>query len=327
MPQPVIATSNFTQFEKDFFITNAVIGMDTLMSGLLYTVEGVKNDQYTFPAMNATVKLQARSLYPTNGGVINLTNKDVLLGSFQAYTEFQPSDFENHWHQTQLNNNLLSRGLPSTFENYIAAYYTQKVFEPIENMIHIGSTTYTTSAGTGQPNENHKYFNGIIKQALSNSALQVASPSAITSANVISKMEAAKNLMPKALLSKANRYQRLKYVMSVEDFQKYEEALTSTSFKNNDTTDKGLQRYKGYDIVVLAGVPENTFYFCEAASDIYSNLLLCLTAWENMSFEINRVQNNSEAVFYKHINKMGVGIARPSEFVIHTTKVAADFNA
>ena len=32
----VLSTTNYTQFEKDFFITEAVIGLDTFSAGLMY---------------------------------------------------------------------------------------------------------------------------------------------------------------------------------------------------------------------------------------------------------------------------------------------------
>jgi len=329
----VLSTTNYTQFEKDFFITEAVIGLDTVNKGLMYVATGVKNDQYVFPKLSASPKLQAASSTPTTSGTTTLSNRTVTLGKFQAYEEFEPAIFENHWHQAELSDRLLARALPVTFQNYLTTYYTQKTFVPIEQMIHLGSTSYdVTSGGSAEPgvgaNEQLIYFDGIIKTALNAStpALQVSSPSAITSSNVITKMEAAKNKMPIALLSKANRYERLKFIMSVVDAQKYEEALTTTTYKNNDTTERGLNRYKGYEVVVCAGLPENTFYFCEATTDLESNLQLCVTDMDNLSFEINRLQNNSTLHFYKAIMKMGVGIAKPSEFVIHTTKVLSDFS-
>jgi hypothetical protein len=333
----VLSTANYTQFEKDFFITEAVIGLDTVNKGLMYVATGVKNDQYAFPVLSAAPKLQAYGSTPTASGTTTLSNRLLTLGKFQAYEEFEPSVFENHWHKDELADRLLARSLPTTFQNYLTTYYTQKTFKPIEEMIHIGSTSYVTTSGgsaaTGGVNEQRIYFDGIIKTALNATtpALQVASPSAITSANVISKMEAAKNKLGSttsgiALLSRANRYDRLKYVMSVVDALKYEDALTTTTYKNNDTTERGLNKYKGYEVVVVAGLPENTFYFGEFAGDLNSNLQLAVTDMDNLSFEINRLQNNSALFFYKAIMKMGVGIAKPSEFVIHTTYVLSDFS-
>lgn len=323
----VLSTSNFTQFEKEFFITEAVIGLDTINNGLMYIATGVKNDQFTFPVLSANPKAKARSLFPTDSQTTTLSNKNLLLGAFQFYETFDPTIFENHWQQSEVNDVLLSRQLPTTFVNYLGSYYTAKAFSQIEQMIHIGSTSYATSAAPGNANEGLTFFDGLIKQAIVGGALQVASPSAITSANIIAKMDAAKNLLPAPILSGANRYKRLRYIMGVVDYQKYEDALTNNAFKNNQTTDKGLTTYKGYSIAVCAGIPENTFYFCEATTDVTSNLMMPITSMENVSFEINRVQNNSVAQFYKAVVKMGVGIAKFNEFAIHTTKVIGDFNA
>ena len=346
----VLSTSNYTQFEKDFFVTEAVIGLDTVNAGLMYVATGVKNDQYSFPNLNANTRLQAFGSTPSTRGTTTLSNRNITLGKFMGYEEFEPAIFENHWHVTQLSDNLLKRSLPVTFQNYLTTYYTQKMFVPIEKMIHIGSTSYdTASGGSAQPstfnadgtinvaggvNEQNIYFDGIIKQALNAStpALQVASPVALTSANIISKMEAAKVKLGTttgglALLSRSDRYKRLKFIMGVLDYQKYEDALTTTTYKNNDTTEKGINRYKGYEVVVCAGIPENTFYFCEATTDLNSNLQLAVTDLDNLTFEINFLQNNSTKYFYKCLMKMGVGIAKPQEFVIYTTMVLADFSA
>lgn len=328
-----LTTPNYTQFEKGFFITEAVTGLDTINNGLMYVATGVKNDKYTFPVFTANPVLNPRTLLPVDNSTTVLKNKDVNLGAFEAYELFDPTVFENHWHQDQLTDKLLARKLPATFTNYLGGWYTAKTFVPVETMIHMGSTTYlTTSGGTAETpasaNYSIRYFDGIIKQALNAStpAIQVGSPVALTSSNIIAKFEAAKNLAPKALLSSPARYKRMKFIVSVIDQQKYEEALTSTTYKNNDTTEKGLNKYKGYEVVVVAGLPENTFYFAEATTDVESNLHMAVTSMDNLSFIIDRLQNNSSAWFYKAIAKMGVGIAKPTEFVIYTTQVLANFS-
>jgi hypothetical protein len=325
-----LGTANYTQFEKDFFITDAVIDLNTVNAGLMYVATGIKNDQYAIPKLTSNPQLNPRTATPAPYGSTALDNKIIALGKFQAYEEFDPSIFENHWHVDELNDRLLARGLPSTFSTYLGAYYTKKTFAPVETLIHMGSLGYTASKGTiSTPgvNWNFQYVDGIVRQAITGGALQVASPVVLTSANIISKMEAAKALMPKALLANPARYNRLKFVMSVEDGQKYEDALTNTSFKNNDTTEASIRKYKGYRIEVVAGLPEDTFYFCEATTDVNSNLHMPLTETIGMDFNIDKLQANSDLYFYKGLVKMGVGIAKPNEFVIYTTKVAADFTA
>jgi hypothetical protein len=323
-------TSNFTQFEKGFFITEAVIGLDTINKGLAYVAQGVKNDQYTFPVLTANVVLNPRTALPVDNNTTVLSNRTITLGAFEAFEIFDPSIFENHWQQSELADKMLSRTLPATFLNYLGGFYTQKTFAPVERMIHEGSTSYTTTASTpASANYSIKHFDGLIKTALNATtpALQVGTPVALTSANIIAKMELAKALMPKALLASADRYKKLKFIMSVEDAQKYEDALVNTTYKNNDTTEAGLNKYKGYTIEVTAGLPENTFYFCEATSQITSNIQLAVASLDNLSFIVDKYVSYAQLWFYKAVAKMGVGIAKPSEFVIYTTKTLASFNA
>jgi hypothetical protein len=326
-----LTTPNYTQYEKDFFITDAVIDLTTVSAGLMYVATGVKNDQYAIPTLSSTPQLNPYSATPTSYGSTVLGNRTVTLGKFMPYEEFNPNVFENHWHVDQLTDRLMARQLPATFENYLGAYYTKKTFAPIETAIHMGSTGYTTSKGViGTPgvNWNYQHFDGIIRQAvLDGTSLKVASPVALTSANIISKLEAAKNLLPTALLADPKRYEKVKFIMSVLDIQKYEEALASTTYKNQDTTEAGARKYKGYKIEVVAGLPENTFYFCEATTAPTSNLHMPVTETLGMNFNIDRLQNNSDLYFYKGMIKMGVTVAKMNEFVIYTTKVAADFTA
>jgi hypothetical protein len=326
-----LTTPNYTQYEKDFFITEAVIDLTTVNAGLMYVATGVKNDQYVVPTLSSNPLLQPYAATPTSAGTTTLGNKTITLGKFMPYEDFNPNIFENHWHVDQLTDRLMARQLPATFENYLGTYYTRKTFAPIETAIHMGSKGYTASVGTvGSPgvNFNNQHFDGIIRQAvLDGTSLKVASPVALTSANIISKMEAAKNLLPTALLADPKRYEKVKFIMSVLDFQKYEEALATTSFKNQDTTEAGARKYKGYKIEVVAGLPENTFYFCEATTAPTSNLHMPVTEAIGMNFEINKLQANSDLYFYKGMVKMGVTVAKMNEFVIYTTKIAGDFTA
>jgi len=321
--QLVLSTPNYTQAEKNFFITDAVISLDSVNANLFYVASDVKNDQYTFPKVTSTIVLQDRASIPTNAGSTTLSNKDCPLGSFMGYSEFEPAIFENHWHVDQISEKLLTRSLPVTFENYLASNYTQQVLAPIELMIWQGSKTYTGATN------NLRFVDGIIKQCLTpaTAAISITGASPVTSANIISKMEALKNAAPRALLSNADRYTKLKFILSVEDGQKYEDALTNTTYKNNDTTERGLNRYKGYDVVIVAGMPEHTMFFGWADGTVNSNLHMPISSIDNMTFDLNRLQNNSTLYFYKMLFKFGVGVAKPYELAMHTTKTLADFSS
>lgn len=317
-----LTTPNYTQAEKNFFITDAVIGLDSLNAGLFYLATDVKNDQYTFPKATSTVVLQAPSDLPTSAGATVLSNRTTVLGKFENYAEFNPSIFENHWQQDQISSNLLARGLGQTFENYLTTYYTALSLSPIENMIWMGSTTFTGATN------NNRFIDGIVKQSLTpaTSALTVTGAS-VTVGNIIGKLEEmrVKLASVKGLMTDPNRYKKLKFLMSVEDALKYEAALQTTTFKNQNTTERGINQYAGYEIIVLAGLPEHTIFFLHADKTVNSNLHMPLTGTENMNFELAKLQANSPLYFYKLMFKFGVGINKPYEAVMHTTKVLGDF--
>lgn len=323
-----LTSPNYTQAEKNFFISDAIISLDTLNANLFYIAEDVKNDKYTFPKVVSTVVLQNRASIPTSSGTTILSNKDVNLGAFMGYTEFEPAVFENHWHVDQISSRMLDRGLPVTFENYLAGTYTAQNLAPIETMIWMGSTTYTASAAPGAANANYVFIDGIIKQCLTPATLALnTTNSGLTSANIIGYMEAMKNSLPVALLSKSDRYRGLKFIMSVMDAQKYEDALATTTYKNQDTTERGLNRYKGYDIIVVAGLPEHTMFFAWADNSVNSAFHMPVSSMDNMQFDLNRLQNNSTLWFYKILFKFGVGCSKPYEVAMCTNKTLASFNA
>jgi hypothetical protein len=316
----ILTTPNYTQAEKNFFITDAVIALDSLNANLFYIASDVHNDQYTFPKVQSTIVLQDRASIPTASGSTTLSNKDCVLGSFMGYAEFEPTVFENHWQQADISSKLLMRGLPVTFENYLSSNYTSQVLANVENLIWKGSKTYTGATN------NLRFVDGIIKQCLTPAtSANTSINTGLTSANIIAEMEKVKQLTPRALLSRADRYTKLRFVMSVEDGQKYEDALTTTTFKNNDTTERGLNKYKGYEVVVVAGMPENTFFFGWADASVQSNLHMPISSIENMQFDLNRLQNNSTLWFYKMLFKFGVGVAKPYEMQMSTNLTLAFF--
>ena len=55
----------------------------------------------------------------------------------------------------------------------------------------------------------------------------------------------------------ATAVKELRVLVSYADKSKYEEALRLDTFRRQNTTDEGLDTWAGYDVVPLAGLPEN----------------------------------------------------------------------
>jgi len=253
------------------------------------------------------------------------------------YTEFNPRDFEQHWLAEQLSPTLLARELPLTVENYMMQIGLNRVIEQIEIGSWMGSTTYTAAPGT-TGNGQIVFFDGFLKKMIADSAvLKVASPlplsAAATSGSVYNIVDAFNALLAlcaankKALLSKPSRYQRLKFIVSVNTEQIYHTFLTTTlTFKGVNTTESGINKFKGYEIVPLAGVPDDTIIFTEALDDTSSNLYIGMNSQEDNNLQLQRLQNNSELFFLKGLMKYDVQYGFSDQVFLFTTKVIGDFS-
>lgn len=330
---------NDTQYAGTFasyFWLPATFGMDTIQKGAAFVQDGIKK-QHTIGRVNVTNPLQKRAATPTGGGSFTIDGRTLEPQDIMAYWEFNPRDFEAHWLAEQLSPALLARELPVTAENYMLQMALNRVFEQIEAGIWMGSTTYTStpgSAGNGQI----CFFDGFLKKMVNDSAIhQVPSPGTLTDQatgsgnyNIVDAFNALIAMAAtnkKALLSRPSRYDRLKFFVSINTEQVYQTFITTTqNFKGVNTTEKGINKFKGYEIVPLAGLPDNTIVFCEGLPDTSSNLYIGMNSTEDNQLQLMRLQNNSELFFLKGLMKFDVQYGFSDQVFLYTTLTADAFN-
>ncbi len=332
MPEAlIIEDTNYAgTAEASFMLTRAVVGADTIQKGCIYVEDGIKK-QKTIPRIEVANFMQKRKATPTSQGTVTVDGNMLIPQDLMLYYEFNPRDYEQHWYAEELNPKLLGRELPVTAENFMMMQVMKRLNEFFENAIWRSRIEYdpegqdvnpSSKGDTGSDAPNYFYFDGLIKKALAASdTVSVASPVALTSSNIRTQFLAAYDLVPKALLF---RYGMggLKFHVSYADQQKYEEALTSDAYKNNDTSDRGINKYKGYEVVPLAGLPENTFFVTISKPDLESNLWLGINSTEDNQLELMRLQNNSELFFVKGLFKMDTQIGFTDQLVMYTTLTA-----
>jgi hypothetical protein len=315
--------------EASYMITQATFGLATVQEGVAYVKDGIKK-KHNIPKIDIVNPLQKRQPIPVQDPSKKAVVTGVVLDpqDIMGYEELNPRDWESHFYAEQLNQTLIARELPVTVANYLMQLYLNRCFEKIELGLHQGSLTYTVA---GDPNGQISFFDGLIKKALTGNgtdlSLQVGSPAVLTISNIQTQMQAAYELVPKGILANAKRRANLKYLVSVEDDLIYEDYITTSRvYKNNDDTERGIRKYKGIPIVVLPGLPKDTFYLCEAIPDITTNIWIGTNSMEDLQIMFMKLQNNSELWFFKALFKFDVQIAKYNEFVIHTTKVIGDFS-
>ena len=123
----------------------------------------------------------------------------------------------------------------------------------------------------------------------------------------------------RAMLADASRYNRLKFICSIETAVIYEQFLTTQLFKNNDTTEAGINKYKGYDVVPVFGMPNNTIVFTEAISDTTGNLFFGVNSEADETIQLERTMAASETFFMKMLLKCDVNYGRGDKTYIYTT--------
>lgn len=313
-----------------YMITRAVVDADTINKKCIMVEDGIKK-QRSIPRIEIGSLFQKRAATPQSQGVVTVDSALLVPQDLMMYFEFNPRDFESHWYAAQLENKLLDRTLPATVENFMMMQTMKRANEFFENAIWRSRIAYDpagtaldpTTKGAAATDASYLYFDGLIKKALANaSTIQVGSPVALTggaSGNIITQFQAAYALVPPALLFKYGTG-GLKYLVSYADQQKYENTLQLlTTFKNQDSTDKAINRYNGYEVVPCAGIPANTFFLVIAKPDIDSNLWLGMNSTDDNQLQLQKVQNNSEMYFVKGLFKIDTQIGFADQLVMYTT--------
>ena len=95
-------------------------------------------------------------------------------------------------------------------------------------------------------------FDGILTQAARDTEVVVVSAPSDTS-SMLAKLKAVRAAVPKALRENPN----LRILMSIDDFDKYDNELTEREYKNASETDLNKKRYKGITIETLNSWPDD----------------------------------------------------------------------
>ena len=331
----VISDVSYAGTFASYFWLPATFGMDTIQKGAVFVKDGIKK-AHMIGRMDFANPLQRRTATPTSAGSFTVDGRVLNPFDLMLYSEFNPRDFEQHWLAEQLSPTLLARELPVTAENYMMQMALNRAFEQIELGIWMGSTTYTAADGT-TGNGQLKWFDGFLKKMVNDALVpKVASPLPLTAApsggglyNVASAMDALITSVAttkKAMLSNPGRYKRMKFLVSINTEQIYQTYITtSTIYKGVNTTDEGINKYKGYEIVPLAGLADDTILFCEATDTADSNLYVGMNSTEDNNLQLQRLQANSELFFLKGLMKYDVQYGFSEQVFLYTTLVTGSF--
>jgi len=302
----VITDTTYAGEAASAFIVAAVMGNDTVNSGIVYIKDGIKK-QHTIKRIDVQDIVQDRAATPTSQGDMNVDGRILIPEDYMVYIEFNPRDFEEHWDAIKLSPELLDRALPATAESYLIQQILKRHDEYAENAV------WTSVKNSATP---YKYFDGFI-QKLTNDpdTIIIAAPVTLTEANIFDKLKLIKTAVPKPLKKNKN----LKYLVSYATKEIYENALQAlNSFIGTRVEDSAQMKYSGKDIVPLAGMPDDTIIACVCTPGMDSNLWIGMNSLgDDTKIELKQLQANSELWFIKMLFKLDVQIGWPSECVLY----------
>ena len=333
-----ITDTTYAGEAASYFLTRPVIGMDTVQKGCAHVQDGIKK-KFTIPRIEVSNFIQRRAATPVSQGAITVDGRTLLPLDLMLYLEFNPRDYEAHWQAVNLSPKLMDRQAPPTAEEFTMLQTMKRLNEFFENAIWRSrlvfdptNPSYVTPASKGQATTDsvYFYFDGLLTKLLNDAnTIQISAPKVLISGatsggneNINEAFMRAYSKVPQALLFKYGMT-GLKIHCSYLTQQVYEDFLTTQTYKNNDTTEKGINRWKGYEIVPLAGMPDNTFLFAISSPAQDSNIWVGVNSTQDEEgLQLAKLQANSELFFIKGLFKMDTQIGFPDFAVLYTNITA-----
>lgn len=288
------------------FIVKAITGADTVAGGHVYIKDGIKK-KYTIPRWDANYEdlIQDRKATPVSKGSMSIDGKTLNPEDYMIYMEFNPRDFEDHWYATQLNPALIDRSLPYSVESVVVQGVLARHAKYFNKAIWNNDTT-TSSI--------YKYWNGFIKNAqLDAAVIDVGSPTALTSSNIVGELEKGYVLIPDALKYNLS----MKIFVSYKTYDAYMQAQIAQTYKGNDFTSMGKDTYKGLKVVKIADFPDDTYMIAKGMATPESNLWVGINSFSDEGLKIAPLQANSELWFIKMNMKADVQIGWGEEVILY----------
>lgn len=298
----VVKNTNYNGEVLEKLLVLASTGNDLVEKGLIMVIPGVEK-KISLPRIKTGKMLQKRKENPLledSKGNFNYSEKSLDPEDFMAFTVFNPRTFEYVWRKWQPKGNLVFAELPPEVQNALLEELTKSV------KFELGSHYINGEFG----DDDEHLFNGILTQAAKDTDLIVASSD---DPSMLGKLKAVRKAIPKALRENPN----LRILMSIDDFDRYDDELTDREYKNASETDINKKRYKGITIETLNSWPDGLIVATICSMGVDGNLFAAVNLQDDEDvIQIDKWSAASELYFFKLLMKADTNIAFGEEFVV-----------
>ena len=266
-------------------LTLAATGNEIVEKGLLCVIPNI-NKAVSIPRIKTGKMLQKRNKNPqlaNSKGDFDYSEKQLEPHDMMAFTVFDPIAFEAVWRPFQPKGQMVFRELPPE-DLYVNGEYGD---EPT------------------------KLMNGLLPQAAKDTDVIVVESAETT---MLGRLKAVRKAIPVAIRNNP----ALRIIMSVNDFDKYDDELTAREAKNASETDVNAMRYKGITIETLASWPDDLIVATLCSPNASSsNLFAAVNLSDDEDvIQIDKLAPASELYFFKMLMKADTNIAFGEEFIV-----------
>ena len=218
----IVRNTNYSGEVLEQLLTLAATSNEIVEKGLIMVIPGVEK-KISLPRLKTGKMLQKRKENPgveDSKGNFNYDEKSLDPVDFMAFTVFNPRTFENIWRKWQPKGNLVFSELPPEAQNALLAELAKRVqFELGDHYVN----------GEYGDDDDH-LFNGILTQMAKDTEVIVVDSAEST---MLGRLKAIRAKIPVAIRNNPD----LRILMSVNDFDKYDDELTQRESKNTSETD------------------------------------------------------------------------------------------
>lgn len=236
----------YTGKDAEGFYSTALLTGNTIDA--IRNIPNVKS-KIKLGSLNLGNILQPDSCSVDESGTYTLGQKTLEVCDFAFNVPMCEKDFEGNYLSEGLKpGSNVDQNFPATFVDYLFDLVAQVISKELEALIWSGDVA-------GSP---ASLCDGFIKKFLADATvIDVATPTTLTAGNIVAELLTITQAIPLTLKNKGK--EAVKMFMSIEAFDLYEDALIAANpalYAYDTTTIK--KQFKGYEIIVSAGMPTNT---------------------------------------------------------------------
>ena len=311
-------------------LAKALTGNIFIEQSLAYMNEGDK-DGYNAYKHDIKNVLRTRSDNPASV-VANSSKKQAYkrsLAVVESFETFDPSDYYTHWKDYQPAGEFQWEELPVEVKNVLEELFLGNAAEAVEDELTNSTAGLVTGLIAQLESNALTSLNGAEAtptQNVDNTSIAFRAHGggtgdnlsvALTTSNIFQTIELLIKNQTKAMRKRTGR----KFMVSHGTADLIREAQRlELNFKGVDTTEEGIMRYAGYDIIENPSFPDNTIIFASMTGDMKQDAIQLGTS---LSADFNNLEVNRVSAFGRTYGMLltfaiDIFVVRPEEVCFYT---------